>query len=348
MKKLLHPHSPFRIFFFSSLMSAGVLVLIAYYLGTQAVLTALVLIVIELTFSFDNAIVNARVLEKMNKFWQQMFMTVGILIAIFGMRIVFPVLIVMLTAGLDWGSVVSLALSQPEQYAHELERAEPSIAAFGGMFLLMLCLHFFFDAAKEVHWLERFELWLQKVGQWWMHAAVSGIALAIIILLPFNHHPMATLVAGTAGILTYLAIHGLSTLMTRKHSSADPSVKAAGLAGLVSFLYLEVLDASFSLDGVIGAFAISNDIVIIAAGLGVGALWVRSLTLFMVRRGTLDSYRYMEHGAHYTIGILALILLVGLFVHIPEAVGGALGVGIIGLAIAGSIRAKELDEESAQ
>ena len=83
----------------------------------------------------------------------------------------------------------------------------------------------------------------------------------------------------------------------------------AGKAAFFMFLYLEVLDASFSFDGVIGAFAITNDIVLMALGLGIGAMYVRSLTVYLVRQGTLDDYVYLEHGAHYAIGALAVILL---------------------------------------
>ena len=88
------------------------------------------------------------------------------------------------------------------------------------------------------------------------------------------------------------------------------------------FLYLEVLDASFSFDGVIGAFAITNDIVLMALGLGIGAMYVRSLTVYLVRQGTLDDYVYLEHGAHYAIGALAVILLVTIQYEINEVITG--------------------------
>ena len=89
-------------------------------------------------------------------------------------------------------------------------------------------------------------------------------------------------------------------------------------AGVFAFLYLEVLDASFSFDGVIGAFAISNDVLVIALGLGIGAFWIRSLTIYLVRAGTLSEYVYLEHGAHWAIGVLAVIMLASVEYHIPE------------------------------
>lgn len=143
-------------------------------------------------------------------------------------------------------------------------------------------------------------------------------------------------------------MHGLADLFTRKqeHSPGKKAVLKTGMAGFMSFLYLEVLDASFSFDSVIGAFAITKDVVLIAIGLGIGALWVRSLTLFMVRKRVLHAYRYLEHGAHYTIGLLAGILLLSVFVHIPEVVAGVTGLTIIGLSIWSSVRASRAAKTS--
>ena len=351
MSSLLHPHSPFRIFAVSGLISLVVLIFVFFKLGPAAAFITLVLMAIEITFSFENAIINARVLTTMSTFWQRMFMTVGILIAVFGMRVVFPILVVMLTAGLPWNEVLTLAINQPTEYAAELHKAHPSIAAFGGMFLLMLCLHFFFDPLRKIHWISIIERPLQRIGAWWLYAATCLVVLIGVTLLPFNHHPKETLTAGLVGIFTYLAIHGLAELFTRHHDKAEKAaggtVKKAGLAGLTAFLYLEVLDASFSFDGVIGAFAVTQDVVLIAIGLGIGALWVRSLTLFMVRRKVLTAYRFLEHGAHYTIGVLAIVLLIGLFRDIPEVVAGIIGVAIITASIISSVKARNAEAEIA-
>jgi hypothetical protein len=326
------PH-PLRIFFFSALVSIAVLWAVGVTNGPQALFLTIVLSLVEITFSFDNAIINARILTKMSTFWQQMFLTVGIVIAVFGMRLLFPIVLIMFTTGLGGGDVVSLALTQPERYAHELEHAHPYISAFGGIFLLMLCLAFFFDNAKRVHWIRMIERPVSRFGTWWMFTAITAVILAILVVLPANHHALQTLWAGIAGILIYLLLH----LFTQQSEQATSSkVAKTGFAAFVSFMYLQVLDASFSFDGVIGAFAISQDILIIAAGLGIGAVWVRSLTILMVRRGTLDSYKYLEHGAHNTIGMLAVVFLAGLFFDIPEALAGGLGLLIIGLSVVSS------------
>jgi hypothetical protein len=312
-------------------------------MGWQAALIAFMLVIIELTFSFDNAIINARILMTMSEFWQRMFMTVGILIAVFGMRIVFPIVIVMMSSGLPADQVVQLAFSNPDMYAEVLHRAHPSIAAFGGMFLLMLALHFFFDITREIQWIKRFELPMQAIGRKWLHALVCSIILITIVLLPGNEHPQEVMTAGFIGIGVYLLIHGISELFTLQRARQEKStgkkiLQQTGMAAFASFLYLEVLDASFSFDGVIGAFAVTKDVILIAVGLGIGALWVRSLTLFIVRRKVLNTYRYLEHAAHYVIAALAITLLLGIFFEFHEAVVGLVGLVVIGIAIAHSIR----------
>jgi hypothetical protein len=299
-------------------------------------------VLVEVTFSFDNAIINAKVLSTMSRFWQTLFMTVGIFIAVFGMRLVFPILIVMITAGLSASDVIHLALNNPDTYSQKLNDSHVSISGFGGMFLLMLCLHFFFDPSRKVRWINIIEKPLQRLGAWWTYALTSLVILIVISFLPLNTHSKETFTAGLLGIITYLIVHGLADLFTKKQgleAGKGKMVIKTGMAGFMSFVYLEILDASFSFDGVIGAFAITQDVILIAIGLGVGALWVRSLTLFMVRKQVLDAYRYLEHGAHYTIGVLAAFLLSGLFIHIPEVVAGVSGLAIVGASIVSSILA---------
>lgn len=336
MSSLFHPHSPFRIFAFSVVASIGILIAVIGNLGWSALFITLVLVVIEITFSFENAIINAKILQHMSRFWQNIFLTVGIVIAIFGMRIIFPIAIVAITAGLSWSEVVNLALNEPDVYSEQLEAAAPTITAFGGAFLLMLATSFFFDKRRGIHWFGYIEKPMQRAGQWWVPLAITSSVVSILALLPINKHPQETFVAGFVGILLYVVVHGLSELFGKAQRQKNSIKVQTGVAAFTSFLYLELLDASFSLDGVIGAFAITNQVILIAAGLGIGAIWVRSLTIFMVRRGTLKTYRFIEHGAFYTVSILACILLVESLAHIPEAVAGVLGIGIIVSSIVAS------------
>lgn len=339
MDKYLHPHSPWRIFAVSALATVGSVIGVLLGMGPGAMLVALVLISVEVAFSFDNAIVNAKILKHMSRFWQTMFLTIGAAIAIFGMRLIFPIILVALTAGLGWREVIDLALHHPTEYAHKLEGAHVVLSAFGGGFLLMLALHFFFDGGREVFWYKSFERRMQMLAYKWMPAFVALSAVAIAAAMPFNSEPRKTLVAGVLGVLTYSLIHGASEYFAKIQKQKMGAGVRVGMAGLISFLYLEILDASFSFDGVLGAFAVTKDVILIALGLGVGALWVRSLTVFMVRRGTLDSYKYIEHGAHYTIAVLACVLIVSIFVNVPELIAGLVGLGIIGSSIVASRQA---------
>ncbi|MEU9133274.1 DUF475 domain-containing protein [Kitasatospora sp. NPDC048540] len=321
--------------------------------GAEGFGVVLILSVLEISLSFDNAVVNATVLKRMNPFWQKIFLTVGVLIAVFGMRLIFPLLVVGLTAHLSPGTVIELALDSSKTYegltyAQYLEAANPAIAAFGGIFLLMIFLDFIFEE-KDFNWLRWLEKPLEKIGK--LDALSSVIALVVLALssrLFAAEHAETVLLAGLMGLATYLAVNGLSGVFESGLEAQEEAeeeaektgksiVQVGGKAAFFLFLYLEVLDASFSFDGVVGAFAISQDIFMITLGLGIGAMYIRSLTVFLVRKGTLDDYVYLEHGAHYAIGALAVILLVGIEYHIPEIVTGLIGVAFIGAALLSSI-----------
>jgi len=331
------------IYAFSFLVSAAVFLAVGVVSGPAALLTVLVLTALEITFSFDNAVVNAKILQKMPEFWQRMFMTVGIFIAVFGMRLVLPILLVSLTAGLSMGEVVRLALEHPESYAHYLEQSHPIIASFGGMFLLMIFLEFILDYGRRVHWFRALERPLMKIGRLrQISPLLSLIALVLVTQFLAGSAKFVVLVAGVLGIITYLSIRSIAEIFELKqekelrHNLMDRHTLMR--AGFVNFLYLELLDASFSFDGVIGAFAITNMVILIAAGLGVGAVWVRSMTIHIVRNDTLVKYRYLDHGAHYAIGVLAVMLLLGIRYEIPEAITGSVGIVIIGFALFSSWR----------
>jgi len=322
-----------RIFGFSVFLTIAAVLFAGYELGLAAAVTIMVLIAIEISFSFDNAVINAKVLERLSPFWQKLFLTVGMLIAVVGMRFVFPIAIVMVTADLPWGTVIDDALNHPEVYAKHLEEAHPSISSFGGSFLLVLSLYFFFDNARKELWLKRIERPLQRLGgTFWLPPLLTSVIIFVLSRLSHDHSA-EILQAGLAGALGYAAIRllieGLSKATGQDKESSGKAIKYTGWAAFVAFMYLEVLDASFSFDGVLGAFAITDQVLLIALGLGVGAIWVRSMTIYFVRHGTLDTYKYLEHGAHYAIFFLSLALLGSLFAHIPEVVTGLTGLGII-------------------
>ena len=340
----------FRIFGWSFGVTAAVLIG-AYLIGGAEVLAIVaILSILEISLSFDNAVVNATVLQRMSEWWQKIFLTIGVLIAVFGMRLLFPLLIVAVTAGLSPSEVFQLAINEPDVYAAELTSAHPAIAAFGGMFLGMIFLDFIFES-REFTWLSWIEKPLAKIGK--VEAlstiiALIGLVLAAEKLVP--EEAQTILVAGVLGLITYLAVNGLAGFFEIEADPDDEEVAgisgpasaaqgalATGKAAFFLFMYLEVLDASFSFDGVIGAFAITSNIFVIAAGLGVGAMYIRSLTVFLVRKGTLEDYVYLEHGAHYAIGALAVLLFFSVRYEIPEIVTGLIGIGFIALAFLSSV-----------
>ena len=303
--------------------------------GTASFLfTATVLAALEIALSFDNAIVNANKLKSMSPVWQRRFLTWGILIAVFGMRVVFPLLVVVVAAGIGPISAVVLAASEPERYGQIMERAHVSIAAFGGTFLMMVALTYFIDEAKEVDWIRAVECRLRQFS------SVRGVEIAIVlaIIMAFatclpGHESAAFLFAAAAGLLTFLCVEILGHVLDASRDAA----RLARRGGFGAFLYLEMLDASFSFDGVIGAFALTRNLFLIAIGLGIGAMYVRSVTIMLVEMGTLAKFRYLEHGAFYSILLLALIMFAQSFMHIPEAVTGVVGVVLIILSLRSSL-----------
>ena len=294
-----------------------------------------VLAILEVSLSFDNAVVNAVVLKKMAPVWRRRFITWGIAIAVFGMRIVFPLVIVAIITRVDPLSALIMAATDPDRYSRVLTSAHVSVSAFGGAFLAMVGLKHFFNHEKDVHWIGVIERPLTRLGR------IQAVELGLVMLLMYGvstwllgHEQFEFLTAGIFGLVTYIAVDGVSALLNFE-SAVTGEVAQSGVA---SFLYLEVLDASFSFDGVIGAFALSNNLFIIAIGLGVGAMFVRSLTIMLVERETLASYRFLEHGAFYAIIALAVMMFLNAVTHIPEFVTGLIGAAFIVTAFADSIR----------
>ncbi|GAA0544035.1 MULTISPECIES: DUF475 domain-containing protein [Streptomyces] len=354
-----------KTFGWSFAVTALGLVAAVFYGGWTGFGIVAILSILEISLSFDNAVVNAGVLKKMNAFWQKIFLTIGVLIAVFGMRLVFPVVIVAISAKIGPIEAVRLALDDKDKYQQLVTDAHPSIAAFGGMFLLMIFLDFIFED-REIKWLAWLERPLAKLGKVDMLSVCIALVVLLVSAMTFatNAHQHGgihadktetVLIAGIAGLITYLIVGGLSGYFEnrleeeeeREHEAEEeakrsgkkvPAVVMAGKAAFFMFLYLEVLDASFSFDGVIGAFAITNDIVLMALGLGIGAMYVRSLTVYLVRQGTLDDYVYLEHGAHYAIGALAVILLVTIQYEIHEVITGLVGVVLIAWSFFSSVQ----------
>ena len=331
-------------YFTGSFVVCLLAVIAAFFIGgTAAAVTVLFLTVLETSLSFDNAVVNAGVLKEWDAVWRKRFVVWGMLIAVFGMRLLFPLAIVGLAGDIGPLKVIDLAANQPEEYKRILASAHHQIAAFGGSFLLMVFFSFFVATHKTEHWLSFIEKPLTRLGQ--MEAIEAALTLMILLavasIVP-EHLRMGFIVAGIWGLVTFVLAKGMAALLGGEEAGTAHVVKA----GVAGFLYLELIDASFSFDGVIGAFAMTNNLFIIALGLGAGAMFVRSFTLLLVDRGTLTEYRYLEHGAFWAIGALAGLMLLGVVQHISEAVTGLLGGALIAAAFISSIMANRAEAKS--
>ena len=309
--------------------------------GLQATWITLVLLLLEISLSFDNAVVNARVLERLTPGQQRFFLSWGLVIPVFGVRFLGPLLLVSLAGNIGVGEALDAALHHPQHYHELLEQAEPRILAFGGMFLLMVFLRYFFDEAKTLHWVQRIERRLSAAGR--VPSLEVALALVVLMLVAWVL-PAAlrsdVLFAGVIGLVLQILSTSLADLFGGEEEAVGRIAVGGGLASLV---YLELLDASFSLDGTIGAFAITSSLPLIMAGLGLGALFIRSLTVMLSREKALDQLIYLEHGAHYAIGALGLLMLTGVVIgrwgwHVPEWLSGLIGVVLLVLALADSLR----------
>jgi hypothetical protein len=264
--------------------------------------------------------------------------------------LVFPIVIVAVTADLGMMQVIDLALNNPQEYSARLMAHHAEISAFGGIFLLLVFLNFIFDD-KDVHWFDWLESRLVKLGKVdAMSVFVALIVLMIAVSWASAEQSSAVLIAGVWGILVYLGVQVVSGMLEgdleedlENEGSGAAATSAIMKGGIIGFLYLEVLDASFSFDGVIGAFAITNDVIVIMLGLAIGAMFVRSMTIFLVDKGTLDEFIYLEHGAHYAIGALAIIMLLSVKFHVPEIITGLIGIAFIGFALWASLKHRKAE-----
>jgi len=301
--------------------------------GIQAMITALtitaILAVMEVSLSFDNAVVNASVLRGWDHFWKMIFLTVGIVIAVFGMRLIFPIVIVAVTADMGMLEVVKMALNDPIHYSEKLMAHHAEIAAFGGAFLMLVFLNFFLDEGKDTHWFKWLEARLANLAN--VPAMSAFLALIALLIMAANVEEAKRLVvtlAGIWGIVIYIGVQVLSHLL-----GGEPEIDEEGNA--------VAHDASGATTGVV-----KSDVVIIMLGLAIGAMFVRSMTIYLVEKGTLDAYIFLEHGAHYAIGALAFIMLAsGTGVHVPEVVTGLIGVAFIVWAVIASIQYKKRQEQ---
>jgi len=320
--------------------------------GTAGILAGIgavvILSILEVSLSFDNAVLNAKVLKDMDQYWREWFIKWGILIAVFGMRLVFPILIVSILGHMAPWTAVSLALNDPKEYSNVLSASHHLISGFGGAFLMMVAMDFFLDHEKDFHWISPLERPLAAMGRFGLpvDAVLTMAMIAGVSFYIEKAHQIEFLIAGGLGIALFTGVHFLKNYLEEK---GETNVLVAGGAavksGLAGVIYLEIVDASMSFDGVIGAFAITTDIFIVMLGLGVGAFYVRSMTIHMVESNTLSEYRYLEHGALWAIFALATIMILGPVLHISEIFTGCIGATLVAIAVWHSVKANKKERE---
>lgn len=337
-----------RHYWFDLIITALAFAYVGIFISPLMLFPLFVLLILEVSFSFDNAVVNAKVLERMSPLWQKLFLTVGLLIAVGGMRFVFPIAIVAVTAGLSFGGVLDLALTDASGYAEKLDVAHPLIAMFGGVYLLLIFLDFVFEE-RDIKWLRFLEVPLAKVGRLdSLSFIITGVFVLVAAATFGNAHQTEILIAGFSSLVLYMVVKAISSIFDNEDDENANKGVRHGWAAFSLFLYLEVQDSAFSFDGVAAAFAITNVLPIIVLGLGLGALYVRSMTVHLVRTKQLAQFRYLEHGAHWAIGVLAVCMLIGVsdFV-IPDYIVGFVGVIFITAAVLHSRRDNKKDAAAA-
>ncbi len=323
-----------RLFILPILVTLAACVAAFFWGGYQALFLVILLAVLETTLSFDNAVINAKILAEMSPLWQRRFLTWGILFAVFGTRFILPIIIVAVAVSLSPLAVAKLAFFDAAAYGAHIANAHVGISAFGSAFLMLVSLKYFFNRAKTMHWIEAVE---QRLSNWGRIEAIElaltlGVLLVCALFVP--HEEAATLlIAGIVGVIIFVIMEGVT------HSFSTAHVASGGAA---LFIYLNVLDSAFSLDGVVGAFAVTNSLPVIIAGLGIGALFVRTFTIALVRAKTLTTLVYLEHGAHWAIFGLALAMIAGIFIDVPEAITGLVGFVFVALSYLSSRKARAI------
>ena len=296
----------------------------------ESIAIVLGLVVFEVVNSVDNAVVNATVLKTMSMLWRKRFLLIGIVTSVFLVRFILPLIIV-------WISVPNISLpqmflafsGQSNIAAQAIEIQKPVILVFGGIFLLLLYFHWLFLEKKDPLYIERFLK--EKYGAWFF--AVAALMLVVVLYLARANSTM--MLAAAIGSATFFLVYGLKE--TAEKNEDRLLVGGGSLSDLSKFVYLEVLDATFSFDGVVGAFAFTINLLLILIGLGIGALVVRELTIKGI--DTISKYKYLKNGALTSIGFLGIFMLVESFgLELPSYFPTIVTLIVIGVAFYASHR----------
>lgn len=327
----IQPRSTWQTFRFATILTAVIYLLVgAFY--RNYLFAVITLSAIEITLSSDNAVMNAKYLTRMDERWRRRFLFWGLPIAVLGMRLFIPVIIVSLAGHMGPWTAFMLALHNPVKYGIVLESARPTLVGFGGAFLFMIAVDWALEK-RQPTWIRFIEDRVARLeGIEKVSVIITLVTLIVVDLIVHGNAGTRFLVAGIIGAILYLIVNAASNKVDEIGES-NPALR-----GGVLFVFLEILDASCSFDGVMGAFAITTKVIPIAIGLGVGALWVRSMSIYAVEHDTLGKLPFLEHGAHYAIFALAVMLFGSLKFNEPDWLTGSIGLAFIGMAVFTSLR----------
>ncbi|MEI7741367.1 MAG: DUF475 domain-containing protein [bacterium] len=285
------------------------------------IITILGLMVLEVVQSVDNAIVNAHILQTMSEKARRWFLVWGIFFAVFVVRGILPFLIVWLVSpGITFSGVLSATLGNNDIAKLAMEESAYILLTGGGMFLLLLYLHWLFLEKKDPYFVA--EKWVKEQHGVWFFALAAVLLVGVMWIL--RDHPFGMIAAAT-GNAVFFILHGFKEIAEREET------KIAGASSDIAKLaFLEVLDLSFSIDGVLGAFAFTTNVMLILIGNGLGAFVVRELTIRGIDK--ISKYKWLKNGAMTSIGALGLIMILdALGVNIPSWLPTVITIGTVGV-----------------
>jgi hypothetical protein len=283
------------------------------------------LVVFEIVNSVDNAIVNAYVLKTMSDKWRRIFLVWGLFFAVFIVRGILPFLVVWATVpGIGFVEAFGAMFSGSSEVASAIELGKPLILMGAGVFLFLLYLHWLFLEEKSPFFvLDRFIK--PHYGIWFFAFA----AVSLVGLLYFSRHSPMLMLSAAIGNAAFFILYGFREQAEKQ--SQQLMAGAGHMSDLSKLLYLEVLDMSFSFDGVLGAFAFTTSIPLILIGNGIGALIVREMTIKSVDK--VANYKYLKNGAMTSIGVLGLVIIIESFgVELPEFLPTLVTLAFVGVA----------------
>ncbi|MFH1221720.1 MAG: DUF475 domain-containing protein [Candidatus Micrarchaeota archaeon] len=288
-------------------------------------LTVLGLSLFETITSIDNAIINAEVLSKMSERARKWFLVWGLIIAVFAVRGLLPGLIVWsANPHFTLEQVVTATFSSDPAVLDAMEKTAPVLLIGGGVFLLFLFIHWLF--LEDKHYGLLGEKFIAAQGIWFY--AVVSILLTVITWFAIGYSPGMAFGA-VVGSTAFFIVHGFKQNAELREKEMLEGSGAAGLSDISKLLYLEVIDATFSVDGVVGAFAFTMAVPLILLGNGIGAFIVREITIRNVEN--VKKYIYLKNGAMYSIFFLAIIMIMDSFgAHIPTYLSPVMTFGIVG------------------